>query len=1199
MLFSFFTLHSLFGQCTIVAKRDFCLNDIGNFNANVTGGTVVSYDWDFGTFGTSSNTSPSIKFTATGKLVVSCTATLSGGQKYSDTHEIEILPLPFAKFKLDSSASLFCQNNNILCFNDSSKKASRPLYKVSMVWGDGKLSQFVVPYSKKWCHTFPDSGWYTNIMELEDSAGCKSQYSVNVYIFPSIKHNITYSEFPYCDSVKVCINNNVSGGNSITNDWYQMPGRIPVTASVPFCKVIQPAKSWSLKLVSSNEFQCMDSTTFSYDVPPSKFFMRKNRNKICSNELIFGSAKVFSSGEDVEWYLNGNGVGNNIGIDTVFYANQDAHVGWNYVIAKRIGGCTGYIRDSFEVLGIRAIGKTFNYNRRRIEDTVFMIDLTAYKPGGKSSRLWNFGDPKAEKCTTDTKLGIDINKNCNYSKDSIARHFYGDTNCYNPRLTVYDSSVGCFDDTALRVYRQDYCPEFQLPKTACTGQSSFFTMPLNMREKVGNNNFLITDINGTIDRDTLIMYFGFTSYKYKTNGTKSPVLWRYYDNDTVWTEKNGKIVVDFIRKGDGWVADTFLNAVHVDPQSNGQFNMVMVSQCDPFKVRLDFLDSNWLYPDTLYAHWGDTLEILTGFKDTIHHLKSLEHTFKTGGLYRIVIRLIPYKGCEGSGYREVRFSHEVHFRSIIRCPDQKVCFYDSILQLGISAPDNRWTPIGLYGELYWDFGDGTKDTGYKMCHTFPGIGTYIVSLAARNTDGCDVIAKDTIRVTGPSAKIRIPPPVYCSEIRQYFDSSFIVQPNNGQTINQWSWDFGDGTAKSPVKNPVHVFPGGGDYKIRLWVKTNLGCEDSTTAIFHVIGPEVFGKIISDSVGCNPLKVEFTNLSKQSRTYIWQYGDPANTVYSTKRDTNVNFTYKKAGTYYAKLVGGDSFYNPTTGSKYFCSITYPPAGKEALKIVVYETSLASFQIPDIFCVHDSVAVLNTAVGDAASFHWDMGNGDTFNRKKDTFLYKYGSSGKYKIRMYGNLSQATLEACKDTAEKEIQVVILNPDFKQECNPLKGSELVLKNLSDVQLNGYQWTLFDPEDSTEKLLDSSYDLIYDFGDETGIKWVCLGLKNDKVCGGKICKQVFVQGNVFIANVFTPGKDGYNDTYKVPMQGAKEFHMRIFNRWGELIFTSDDPKVEWNGNVFNTGASLPSGTYFYQLQYKPVCEDKLYTVNGSINLLR
>jgi gliding motility-associated-like protein len=611
------------------------------------------------------------------------------------------------------------------------------------------------------------------------------------------------------------------------------------------------------------------------------------------------------------------------------------------------------------------------------------------------------------------------------------------------------------------------------------------------------------------------------------------------------------------------------------------------------------LDSNWLYPDSIYARWGDTLEIITGFKDTIYKLKYLEHTYKTGGKYLITVDLIPYRGCPGSGNTEVRFSHEVHFRSKIRCPDQESCFLDSVLELGVKPVDWRWKDNALYGQLYWDFGDGTKDTGYQMCHKFPGIGTYIVTLAARNLIGCDVIKKDTIRVTGPNAKIRIPPPVYCSEIRQYFDSSFMVQPNNGQTINQWSWDFGDGTAKSPVKNPVHVFPGGGDYKIRLRVKTTLGCEDSTTAIFHVIGPEVFGKIISDSVGCNPLKVDFTNLSKQSRTYIWQFGDVSNTVYSTKRDTNVSFTYKNAGTFYAKLVGGDSFYNPTTGSKYYCSVTYPPPGKEALKIVVFPTSLASFQIPDLFCIHDSVSVENTTTGDALTYHWDMGNGDTFTRKKDTFLYKYSTSGKYKIRMYGILNQSTLDACIDSAEKEIQVVILNPDFQQECNPQNGSELMLKNLSDVQLNGYQWTLFNPEDSTEQFLDSSYDLIHDFGKETGVKWICLGLKNDKVCGGKICKEVFIQGNVFIANVFTPGKDGFNDTYRIPMQGAKEFHLRIFNRWGELIFKSDDPKAEWNGTVFNTGPQLPTGTYFYQLQFKSVCEDKLYSLNGSINLIR
>jgi gliding motility-associated-like protein len=90
------------------------------------------------------------------------------------------------------------------------------------------------------------------------------------------------------------------------------------------------------------------------------------------------------------------------------------------------------------------------------------------------------------------------------------------------------------------------------------------------------------------------------------------------------------------------------------------------------------------------------------------------------------------------------------------------------------------------------------------------------------------------------------------------------------------------------------------------------------------------------------------------------------------------------------------------------------------------------------------------------------------------------------------------------------------------------------------------------------------------------------------------------MANVFTPGvNDGFNDYFKVPIYGYSNFNIRIFNRWGERIFESENPKDEWNGRVFNTGPEVPDGNYFYQITYKPECADNVREIEGSITLIR
>jgi gliding motility-associated-like protein len=123
---------------------------------------------------------------------------------------------------------------------------------------------------------------------------------------------------------------------------------------------------------------------------------------------------------------------------------------------------------------------------------------------------------------------------------------------------------------------------------------------------------------------------------------------------------------------------------------------------------------------------------------------------------------------------------------------------------------------------------------------------------------------------------------------------------------------------------------------------------------------------------------------------------------------------------------------------------------------------------------------------------------------------------------------------------------------------------------------------------------------DSSNVYWVCLITKNSTGCEDTICKKVTVDLFVYLANVFTPGNaDNKNDDFRVPIQGHDIFEIRIFNRWGERVFFSEDPKVRWNGKINNDGPEAPSGTYFYQLEYRFKGKEKVNRVNGSVNLIR
>jgi gliding motility-associated-like protein len=92
------------------------------------------------------------------------------------------------------------------------------------------------------------------------------------------------------------------------------------------------------------------------------------------------------------------------------------------------------------------------------------------------------------------------------------------------------------------------------------------------------------------------------------------------------------------------------------------------------------------------------------------------------------------------------------------------------------------------------------------------------------------------------------------------------------------------------------------------------------------------------------------------------------------------------------------------------------------------------------------------------------------------------------------------------------------------------------------------------------------------------------------------------LPNVFTPNDDTYNDIYHpfLPYTSVERVEMTIFNRWGTIVFETEDPYINWDGKDSKTGVKCSDGVYFYVCK---VYEITLYGVKqrelrGSITLL-
>ena len=166
------------------------------------------------------------------------------------------------------------------------------------------------------------------------------------------------------------------------------------------------------------------------------------------------------------------------------------------------------------------------------------------------------------------------------------------------------------------------------------------------------------------------------------------------------------------------------------------------------------------------------------------------------------------------------------------------------------------------------------------------------------------------------------------------------------------------------------------------------------------------------------------------------------------------------------------------------------------------------------------------------------------------------------------------------------------------------------------YQWNIYK---GTELYLQrSEAQHRYTFT-EPGNYRVMLGASNSYDCAiDSVQFDISVSESMLtVPNVFTPNGDGHNDEFRVVYRSIKEFHMWVYNRWGKLVYKSDEPAKGWDGNI--GGRPAAEGAYYYVIRAlgtdaesgymsKPAYSKKIknqelpigvYQLSGDINLLR
>lgn len=157
--------------------------------------------------------------------------------------------------------------------------------------------------------------------------------------------------------------------------------------------------------------------------------------------------------------------------------------------------------------------------------------------------------------------------------------------------------------------------------------------------------------------------------------------------------------------------------------------------------------------------------------------------------------------------------------------------------------------------------------------------------------------------------------------------------------------------------------------------------------------------------------------------------------------------------------------------------------------------------------------------------------------------------------------------------------------------------KTQLDVNIGGnvtYMWT---GDGLTDSTIRDPMAMPMDTGEHTYIIKVtdemgCMGIDSVTVT---VLKPDCIEG-VFIPNAFSPNGDGENDFLYVRSQVIQQMTLKIFNRWGEKVFESNDQSIPWDGTI--NGEALPPDVYGYLLEYR--CIDGMdYMKKGNVTLFK